>query len=76
MRAIVSFGSWSVMLIGGGLAPFADAGVRLVFSGVAGRQALMRLVLQWDCWLWCCFLRRNGGGGACPSVIVFVHGYR
>ena len=26
MRAIVSFGSWSVMLIGGGLAPFADTG--------------------------------------------------
>ena len=49
MSAIVSFGSCSVMLMGGGLAPFADVGgggVCLVFSGVVGWQALMRLVLQ------------------------------
>ena len=48
MSAIVSFGSCSVMLMGGGLAPFADVGggVCLVFSEVAGWQALMPLVLQ------------------------------
>ena len=47
MSAIVSFGSCSVMLMGGGLALFADVGgVDLVFSGVAGWQALMRLVFQ------------------------------
>ena len=48
MSAIVSFGSCNVMLMGGGLAPFADVGggVCLVLSGVAGWQALVSLVFQ------------------------------
>lgn len=50
MRAIVSLGSWRVMLIGGGAGPFCQCGgVRVVFSGVAEGQALMRLTLQWRC---------------------------
>ena len=57
--------------------PFCrGGGVRLIFSVVAGGQALMRLAFQWGCRLWCCFLRRSGGGGACPGDIVFVRGYR
>ena len=48
MSAIVSFGSCNVMLMGGGLAPFADVGggVCLFFSGVAGWQAFIILVFQ------------------------------
>ena len=76
MSAIVSFGSCNVMLMGGGLAPFADVGGGLPGlqrgGWVAGPCAfgfsvMMRVVVL--------FFSAEGQGGACPGGIAFACGY-
>ena len=78
MSAIVSFGSCNVMLMEGGLAPFADVGggglPGLQRGGwVAGPYAfgfsvMLKVVVFF-------FRRSVGGGGGCPGGIAFARGY-
>ena len=86
MSAIVSFGSCNVMLMGGGLAPFADVGraawpLLPMWGGSAWSSAGWlggRPLCVWffsnveGCGV---FFRRSGEGGACPGGIAFARGY-
>ena len=77
MSAIVSFGSCNVILMGGGLAPFADVG------GSACSSAGWLGVRPLEFWFFSnvercgvVFFLAERRGGTCPGGIVFVRGYR
>ena len=75
MSAIVSFGSCNVMLMGGGLAPFAGEGGSAWSSTgwLGGRPLCVWFFSNVEgCGV---FFRRSGEGGACPGGIAFARGY-
>ena len=77
MSAIVYFGSCNVMLMGGGLAPFADVGGSAWSSaGWLGGRPLCVWFFSHDEGCGVVFFDgAAGGGGACPGGIAFAGGY-
>ena len=75
MSAIVSFGSCNVMLMEGGLAPFAGVGGSAWSSAgwLGGRPLCVWFFSNVEgCGV---FFRRSGEGGACTGGIAFARGY-
>ena len=78
MSAIVFSGSCSVMLMGGGLAPFADVGGGSAWSSAGWLGGRPLCVWFFSDVVGCgvVFFGGAGGGGACPGGIAFARGYR
>ena len=76
MSAIVSFGSCNVMLMGGGLAPFAgEGGSAWSSTGWLGGRPLCVWFFSNVGGCGVVFFGGAAGGGACPGGIAFACGY-